>query len=72
MSLVLGTNRQGKERVKSKASRIKISRIGSALVCIRRSAQHRELKLLDSTQFELITVVMVDEFTRRIVTHADT
>ena len=33
------------ERVKDRASRIHNSRIGSALVCVRRNAQHRELKL---------------------------
>ena len=57
-SLALGANREGKERVKGKASRIQSSRIGSALVCVRRNAQHRELKLLKSTRFALITAVM--------------
>ena len=46
VSLALGTNREGRERVKVKASRIQSSRIGSALlVCVRRNVQHRELKL---------------------------
>ena len=49
MSFVLGTNPEGKERVKGKASRIPSSRIGSALGCVRRHAQHLELKLLEST-----------------------
>ena len=34
MSFVLGTNPEGKERVKGKASRISSSRIGSALGCV--------------------------------------
>ena len=34
MSFVLGTNPEGKERVKDKASRIPSSRIGSALGCM--------------------------------------
>ena len=38
ISLALGANREGKERVKGKASRIQGSRIGSALVCVRRNA----------------------------------
>ena len=54
ISLALGANRESKERVKSKASRIQSSRIGSALVYVRRNAQHRELKLPDSTRFALI------------------
>ena len=45
-------------RVKGKASRIQSSRIGSALVCVRRNVQHRELKLPKSTQYALITAVM--------------
>ena len=45
MSLALGTNPEGKERVKGKASRIQSSRIGSALAYVRQNAQHRELKL---------------------------
>ena len=52
-------NREGKERVKGKASRIQNSQIGSALVCVRRNAQHRELKLLESTRFVLKTVLLV-------------
>ena len=43
MSFVPGANREGKERVKGKASRIQSSRIGSVLVCVRRNAQFREL-----------------------------
>ena len=43
VSLALGANRKGQERVKGKASRIQRSRTGSALVCVRRNAQHREL-----------------------------
>ena len=58
MSFVLGTNPEGKERVKGKASRISSSRIGSALGCVRRNAQHLELKLLESTWFVLNTVLM--------------
>ena len=53
-SLALGANREGKERIEDKASRIQSSRM-----CVRQSAQHRELKLSDSAQFVLITVVMV-------------
>ena len=49
MSFVLGTNLEGKERVKGKASRIQGSRIGSALECVRGNAQHLELKLIEST-----------------------
>ena len=59
MSFALGANREGKERVKGKASRIQSSRIGSVLVCVRRNAQLRELKLLESTQFVLNTVVVI-------------
>ena len=59
MSLALGTNLEGKERVKGEASRIQSSRIGSALVCLRRNAQHLELKLPESTRFVLNTVVMI-------------
>ena len=60
--LALGTNREGKERVKGKASRVQSSRIGSAgsaLVCVRRNVEHWELNLPKSTQFSLITSVMV-------------
>ena len=59
VSLALGANREGKERVKGKANRIQSSRIGSALVCVRRNAQHRELQLPEPTRFVLNTVVMV-------------
>ena len=59
ISLALGASREGKGRVKGEASRIQSSRIGSALVCIRRNAQHLELKLLESTRFVLNTVRMV-------------
>ena len=58
-SLALGVNRECKKRRKGKASRIQCSRIGSALVCVRRNVQHRELKLPKSTRFALITAVMV-------------
>ena len=59
VSLALSANREGKETVKGKASRIQSSRIGSALVCVRRNAQHPELKLPESTRFGLNTVLMV-------------
>ena len=59
MSFVPGANREGKERVKGNASRIQSSRIGSVLLCVRRNAQLRELKLLESTRFVLSTVVMI-------------
>ena len=59
ISLALGANCEGKKSVKGKASRIHSSRIGSALVCVRRTAQHRELKLPESTRFVLNTVRMV-------------
>ena len=59
VSLARGANREFKERVKGKASRVQSIRIGSALVCVRRNVQHRELKLSKSTQFALVTVVMV-------------
>ena len=55
----MGANREEKERVKGKASRVQSTRIGSALVCVRRNVQHRELKLTKSTRFALITAVMV-------------
>ena len=41
-----------------KASRIQSSRIGSALVCVRRNAQRRELNFPKFTRFALITTVM--------------
>ena len=59
MSLALGENREGKERVKRKASRIQSSREGAVLVCVRQNAQYLELKLPGSTQFVLVTDVMV-------------
>ena len=59
MSFVPGANREGKKRFKGKASRIQSSRIGSVLVCVRRNAQLRELKLLESTRFVFSTVVMI-------------
>ena len=59
ISLALGANPEGKERVKGKASRIQSSRIGSGLVCVRRNARHLELKLPKSTPFVLNTVVIV-------------
>ena len=64
VSLALGANREGEGRVKGKASRIQSSRIGSALVCVRRNAQHLELKPPESTRFVLNTVLMVAVFTR--------
>ena len=59
ISLALGVSREGKERVKGKDSRVESSRVGSALVCVHRNAQYRELKLPESTRFVLNTVVMV-------------
>ena len=59
VSLAQGANREFKERVKGKASRVQSTRIGSALVCVRRNVQHRELKLSKSPRFALVTVVMV-------------
>ena len=59
MSFALGANREGKERVKGKATWIQRSRIVSVLVCVRRNAQPRKLKLLESTRFVLSTVVMI-------------
>ena len=59
ISLALGANREGKNRVKGKASWIQSSRIGSALACVRRNTQHRELNLPESTRFVLNTVLMV-------------
>ena len=59
ISLALGTNCEGKERVKGKASLIQKIRIESALVSVRRNAQHRELKLPEFTRFVLNTVLMV-------------
>ena len=59
VSLARGANREVKERVKGKASRVQSTRIGSALVCVRRNVHHRELKLSKSTRFALVTVVMV-------------
>ena len=53
LSLVLGETREGKERVKGKASRGISSRIGSALVCVCWNAQHFELKLPESPRFML-------------------
>ena len=60
----LGANREGKKRVNGKASRIQGSRIGSALVCVRRNAQHHELQLPESTRFVLNTVLMIAVSTR--------
>ena len=66
VSLALGANREDEGRVKGKtiSSRIQSSRIGSALVCVRRNAQHPELKLPESTRFALNTVLMVAVSTR--------
>ena len=60
----LGANREGKESVNGKASRIQGSRIGSALVCLRRNEQHHELNLPESTRFVLNTILMVAVSTR--------
>ena len=49
MSFALGVNREGKERVKGQASRILSNWIGYVLECVRRNAQPRELKLIEST-----------------------
>ena len=46
VSLARGANREVKEKVKGKASRVQSTRIGSALVCVRRNVQHREAKTL--------------------------
>ena len=59
MSLALSTIPEAKERVKAKASRIQSSRTGPALVCVRRNAQHLELKCLESTRYVLNTLLMV-------------
>ena len=59
VSLTRGANREVKERVKGKASRVQSTRIGSALVCVRRNVQHREIKLSKSTRLALVTVVMM-------------
>ena len=59
VNLALGANREGKEGVKGKASRVQSTRIGSALVCVRRNVQHRELKLSKFKRFALTTAVMV-------------
>ena len=58
MRFALGADREGKERVKGKASRIQSSQIGSVVVCVLRNAQPRELKLLESTRFVLSTVMI--------------
>ena len=59
VSLARGANREVKERVKGEASRVQSTRIGSALLCVRRNVQHHELKLSKSTRYALVTVVMV-------------
>ena len=46
-------------RESSVKSRIQSTRIGSALVCLRRNATHLELSVPDYTRFVVITVVMV-------------
>ena len=58
MSFALGANREGKERVNGNTSRIQSSRIGFALVCVRRNAQPRELNLPVPTRFVLSTVMI--------------
>ena len=50
---------------KGSASRIYSSRIGSAIVFVRRNVQHRDLKLPRYTRFALITIVMVVVSIRR-------
>ena len=67
VSLAQGANREVKERVEGKASRVQSTRIGSALVCVRRNVQHRELKLSKSPRFALVTVVMVAVLTGCVV-----
>ena len=67
VSLAQGANREVKERVKGKASRVQSTRIGSALVCVRRNVKHRELKLSKSPRFALVTVVMVAVLTGCVV-----
>ena len=64
ISRPLGANREGKESINGKASRIQGSRIGSALVCVRRNAQNHELKLPESTRFVLNTILKVAVSTR--------
>ena len=60
MCLALGTNGEGYEIIKGKASRmVQSSRIGSGLLCVCRYAQHLELNLPELTRFSLITVEMV-------------
>ena len=58
ISLARDANPGARERVKVEASRIQSIRIGSALVCVRRNAQHRELKLPESAWFMPVAVVM--------------
>ena len=58
MSFALGEDREGKKKVKRKASEIQSSRIGSALVCVRQNLQHRELNLPESKLYLLIAIVM--------------
>ena len=63
MSFALGVNHEGKKIVGGKASRIQSSRIGSALVFVRRNAQPCDLKLPESTRFVFSTVVMIAIYT---------
>ena len=58
-SLPLGANPEGKVRVEDKASRILSTRVESAPLFVRRSAQHRELKVPEFARFALIAVVLV-------------
>ena len=58
ISLAQDANPGGREIVKVKASRIQSIRIGSALVCVHRNVQHRELNLYESTSFMPVAVVM--------------
>ena len=55
ISLALGANLEGKKKLKGKAGRIPRSRIGSALVCVRRNAQHLGLHLPELTRVLFIT-----------------
>ena len=55
---------RAREESRVKLVRIQSSRIESALMCVRRNAQHPELKLPESTRFVLNTVLMVAVSTR--------
>ena len=51
ISITLGGNPEGKERVKAKASPILSNLIRAALVCVRRNALHWDPKLPESARF---------------------